>query len=179
MSKLADALIIRAGHNMTWLQRLVSRLLTVLWWILWVYLWLPALAFVCLLIWGEHWLPVTVQLDQLPQHLEVLGTYALFVGLFGGGLVLWSRINYWRFSGEEQRAPIASLTLEEIAADLGLDASMLRQGQAGKIVVVHHNPEGGIHHLDIQLPLAAVLENQDGAGSAPAVPGLLQDRSVH
>lgn len=149
MKKLADVLIIRAAHNMSWLQRLVSRLLTVLWWLLWVYLWLPALAFACLLIWGEQLLPVAVRIDQLPDHLAVLGRYALLVCLFGGGLVLWSRINYWRFSGEEQRSAIDSITLEDIAADLGLAPQLLREGQGGKVVVVHHNPEGGIHHLDI------------------------------
>lgn len=155
MKKLADVLIIRAAHNMSWLQRLVSRLLTVLWWLLWVYLWLPALAFACLLIWGEQLLPVTVRIDQLPDHLAVLGRYALLVCLFGGGLLLWSRINYWRFSGEEQRGEIDNVTLEEMAADLGLAPQLLRAGRAGKVVVVHHNPEGGIHHLDILLPLPA------------------------
>ncbi|PXX40144.1 poly-beta-1,6-N-acetyl-D-glucosamine biosynthesis protein PgaD [Aquitalea magnusonii] len=155
MKKLADVLIIRAAHNMSWLQRLLSRLLTVLWWLLWVYLWLPALAFFCLLIWGEQLLPVTVRIDQLPGHLLALGRYALLVCLFGGGLVLWSRINYWRFSGEEQRGAIANVTLLDMAADLGLEPALLQAGQAGKVVVVHHNPEGGIHHLDILQPLPA------------------------
>jgi|GEM_PF-2709966 len=155
MKNRDESLIISAAHHMTWLQRLSSRLLTLLWWLLWIYLWLPALAVACLLIWGEQLLPVEVRLDQLPGHLEVLGRYAFFIGLFGGGLVLWSRINYWRFSGEEQRSAIGDVTLEEIATDQGLPAHVLEQGRNGKIVIVHHDAQGGIHHLDIIMTVAA------------------------
>ncbi|TDR76621.1 poly-beta-1,6-N-acetyl-D-glucosamine biosynthesis protein PgaD [Paludibacterium purpuratum] len=145
-------LIIEARHVLTLRQRALSWLLTLLGWGIWCYLWLPALALALVLNFDPDIQPGSGNLRESLDILLIYGSIA--VGL-GGALVLWSRINLWRFSGMDRRSPIANASLAEIADDLALSFSMLKSGQEGKIVVVHHGPEGGIIGIDVALPLHA------------------------
>lgn len=160
MRRPGEGLIIQAAHNMSALQRLLSWLLTLLWWLVWLYLWLPALAFVCYLIWGREVLPVSIRTLDAPAHLTLLSEYGLFIALFGLCLVLWSRVNYWRFSGKRQRSRIPDVTLEMLAADLGVAPAELSNGRAAKVMVVHHCEEGGIARIETVTPLPAAEQGQ-------------------
>ncbi|QOZ85037.1 MULTISPECIES: poly-beta-1,6-N-acetyl-D-glucosamine biosynthesis protein PgaD [Chromobacterium] len=148
MSRLGDGLIIQASHNMSALQRLLSWLMTLVCWLAWLYLWLPALAYVGYLIWGRDVLPAALRAEDAPEHLDKLRDYGLEIALIGLCLLLWSRINYWRFTGKQKRSPIPNVALEKLAEDLGLPPDELREGQAAKVAVVHHCDEGGIARIE-------------------------------
>lgn len=151
-----DDLIINAGHKASLVQRVTSFVLTLVWWALWIYLCLPALAFVSVAVSGEQLLPYHVDTSNRQHYLDLLLNYALVIVLFGGALVLWSRINLWRFAGVERRKPVPSVSLTDLAADVGISVEELARARESQVMVVYHGKEGGIAEIHPSIPLETV-----------------------
>ena len=161
-------LIIDARHVLTRRRRLVSWLLTLLGWCAWFYLWLPAFDLLRSWLIGHAVLSIDPGLSRLAQSLTVLEIYLLVAALLGGALILWSRVNYWRFAGVERRSTIADAPLEELAGAAALPVSLLQRGCQAQILVVHHQKDGEISGIDVLSPLAGQKISRTPQSSVPA-----------
>jgi biofilm PGA synthesis protein PgaD len=164
-------MIIDAAHFLTPWQRRLSLGLTALGWCVWLYLWLPGLAALLRWITGYS-LPVhETSAARLAQSLMVLEQYVLVALLLGAILVLWSRINYWRFQGAERRSFITDAAPDEVARVAELPLAELHHGLQGQVLVVHHHEDGEISGVEVQRFLASshapVVSVASQAGASP------------
>jgi len=150
-----EDLIIDAPYLLRPWQRVLSWILTTLGWLLWLYLWLPGLGALLRKLTGYAMLPVETSAARMIQSLEVLKGYVLVGLLLGGLLVLWSRINYWRFQGVERRSFIPDAAADEIAECAGLSLPLLYKGQQGQVLEVYHHDDGEISGVEVQSSPAA------------------------
>lgn len=131
----AQERIIHAHHTLSRWRRWLSWSMTLLCWVLWLFLWWPVVAFLLGASWTTH------------PHWFSLRGYAAVAAALGALLVLWARVNLWRFRAHEQRRLVRDVTPEELARDLGLTQTALLRGRSARILVVHHYPAGGIASL--------------------------------
>jgi len=103
---------------------------------MWISLWWPAVVYVSQGAW--YGLPVW----------SSLRSYAGVWACVGVALVVWARVNYWRFSTHEQRHRVPDVTADELAVDLGVPADDLRGGRLARVMLVHHLPAGGIERIE-------------------------------
>jgi biofilm PGA synthesis protein PgaD len=148
MNATHDDLIIHAEHNLTWVQRLISMSLTSLLWLFWMYLWMPLISLIGWLF-GVHFIYDEMVLrDGWYDLLKLLLIYTLVVAVISGMLLLWARVNYFRFRGRERRRAVPSLPLAELAGDFSVSTGAVAAGQASRIVVVHHDQYGMITAIE-------------------------------
>lgn len=110
-------------------QRVLSAGLTALLWAVWAYLWLPVIALLGWLFGASRFYEEMVVASGDVALLELLGWYALVIGLLAGSLVCWASYNFIRFRGKERRSIRRATTIEEIAARAGFKPDVVRRWQ--------------------------------------------------
>ncbi len=134
-------------------QKLTAMGITLFFWGLLFYLWQPLLS---LIAWG-------LNIHLFYNHMILLGGHRVFLRLLtfylsviaclGGGLILWARINQWRFRGKERRlARHSSTDLPRLSGMFGLPESARAASLDRRIVTVHFGQDGGIERLEHEAP---------------------------
>lgn len=144
-----DDLIIERPDLQSWPVLLGSRTVTAIMWALYVYLWLPLLT---LIGWA-------LGVDQAYQQMVELGGYLVVISLWlffgsvilimGGVLLLWARINFYRFRGTDRRRVPGLTDSVRMATDFGLAAEQLQTLQSCRRAVLGHRPDGTLQNVRI------------------------------
>lgn len=139
-------------------QKLTAMGITLLFWAALLYLWQPLLS---LIAWGlnlQLFYNHMILLDGYRIFLRLLSFYLVVIVCLGGGLILWARINQWRFRGKERRVLHHTATdMAQLTGVFGISEPMRDQALAQRIVTVHFGQGGEIDRLAATPP----VENGD------------------
>ncbi|MBX3591228.1 MAG: poly-beta-1,6-N-acetyl-D-glucosamine biosynthesis protein PgaD [Burkholderiaceae bacterium] len=144
-------------------QRVLSAGLTALLWAVWAYLWLPVIALLGWLFGASRFYEEMVVASGDVALLELLGWYALVIGLLAGSLVCWASYNFIRFRGKERRSIRRATTIEEIAARAGFKPDVVRRWQQAQMLSVRHDASGAIESVEIVASTHARTATADGS----------------
>ena len=143
----AEKLIINEPRLVPSGQKLTAWGITLFFWAALLYLWQPLLS---LIAWG-------LNINLFYNHMILLGGYKTFVHLLlfyvlvisvlSGGLILWARINQWRFRGRERRHGIDATDLLGMCIDFGVASDSRALAVASPVVMVHFATDGKIAAL--------------------------------
>ena len=119
---------------------------TALFWVIWGYLWMPL---VTLLAWGLGLHAYTGYFDdnkffQMHQMEHIAILYSSIVGLMGGSLLLWARIEFLRFHNVNRRSVPLPVKLDELADYASLSQDSLQHWSTARRLVVHHDDHGHV-----------------------------------
>jgi biofilm PGA synthesis protein PgaD len=123
-------------------EKLTALGVTLLFWGALLYLWQPLLS---LLAWG-------LNIHLFYNHMVVMGGYQAFLNLLffysmvilvlGGGLILWARINLWRFRGKTRRRGIFITDEAQMCQEFSVDPAELEQLRGARRLTLKLTPEG-------------------------------------
>jgi len=136
-------------------QRVVSTGLTAFFWAVWAYLWLPVFALLGWAFGASRFYEEMVVEHGGAALLDVLGWYALAIGLLAGSLLFWASYNFIRFRGNERRSTGRTTTIDEVAAHAGFEPDALRRWQQARTLRLRHDESGRIESVEI-VPLPQV-----------------------
>lgn len=147
-SILRTPIIGRAGQAQTRPQKVVYGAVTVAFWAFWIYLWVPLLALLAWSLGIQQAYRYMVELEGYIEFISLVGMYMVVILFLGGALLLWAWYNIARFSGVERRLPKAEVTVEEVASGFRLNAADVQRWQSARRLVVTHDENGAISHVD-------------------------------
>jgi biofilm PGA synthesis protein PgaD len=104
-------------------QKATALGITLLFWGALLYLWQPL---VSVIAWGLNihlFYNHMILLGGYRTFLDLLMKYLAVIAVLGGGLILWARINQWRFRGKERRTGIDATDMAALCASYGLEPS--------------------------------------------------------
>ena len=123
-------------------QKYTAMGLTLFFWGALIYLWQPAIS---LLAWA-------LNLNVFYEHMVVLGGYRTFVnllinyatviGILAGALLLWARINQWRFSGLDRRVGIEVTDIDAVCATFAVNRDSVKEWRECSNLIVDTDDEG-------------------------------------
>ena len=128
-------------------QRLTAMGITLFFWAVLLYLWQPLLS---LIAWGFNirlFYNHMIVLGGYHAFVELLQFYAMVVACLGGALILWARINQWRFRGRDRRRGSAETDAQALCATFGLQREALDQARACDNLTVTLAEDGSIQEL--------------------------------
>lgn len=117
-------------------QKLTAWGITLFFWGALLYLWQPLLS---LLAWGlniQLFYNHMILLGGYRTFLNLLVSYLIIIAILGGGLILWARINQWRFRGNERRTDIGATNMESLSASFGLGLEAVETIATSKVISV-------------------------------------------
>lgn len=117
-------------------QKLTAWGITLLFWGALLYLWQPLLS---ILAWGLNirlFYNHMILLGGYRTFLDLLVMYLATIAVLGGGLILWARINQWRFRGKERRTGIGATNIESLSKNYGLEVDDINSATQRKIISV-------------------------------------------
>ena len=152
-----DALIINQPDLVPPGQKLTAWGITLFFWGALLYLWQPLLS---LLAWGLNlhlFYNHMILLGGYRSFLHLLAFYLIVIAILGGGLILWARINQWRFRGKERRRGIDATNLERLCESLGVSVDERARATASSVVTVHFAEDGRIAAIEATEKVSASL----------------------
>lgn len=117
-------------------QKLTALSITLMFWAGLLYLWQPLLGIVA---WGLNirlFYNHMILLGGYQTFLNLLSIYLAVIAALGGGLVLWGRINQWRFRGRERRLDIGATDLPRLYTNFGVEQVDWQRASQHQVVVV-------------------------------------------
>ncbi|MFT3930530.1 MAG: poly-beta-1,6-N-acetyl-D-glucosamine biosynthesis protein PgaD [Spongiibacteraceae bacterium] len=117
-------------------QKLTAWGITLFFWAALLYLWQPLLS---LLAWGlniQLFYNHMILLGGYRTFLDLLVKYLITISILGGGLIVWARINQWRFRGKERRTGIGATDMKSLATSFGLGLEEIEAFAGSKVVSV-------------------------------------------
>ena len=78
---------------------------------------------------------------------------SVFLFLSGSGaalLISWSQYNLRRYGGLDRRRPTPPVRTTELSADFGIEAELLHQLHAAKVMVLHLTAEGRLGRVEVR-----------------------------
>lgn len=145
----AEELIIHQPDEVPPGQKLTAMGITLLFWGALLYLWQPLIS---ILAWG-------LNIDLFYNHMVLLGGYEAFLQLLaeyleviialGGGLIIWARINLWRFRGKGRRRGVGSTDMEKLHGHFGVRHDALTAAKNSRIVKLSINDEGKVTAIQV------------------------------
>lgn len=137
------------------LQRVTTRGITLVFWIVWIYLWLPLISLVAwwvgIQLFREHMLDN----NGYQALFSDMHQYALTIALIAVVLIGWARYNLLRFRDKGTRKTSKHVDLATQAQHFKLEAQQLRDWQAAKRLVIHHDGQGNITDVETATPTGA------------------------
>lgn len=127
-------------------HRLGWAFFTALFWLIWIYLWMPLIT---LAAWA---LGLQAYLGYFEGNVlfEAQGmgrlaiAYSAVVGVMGGALLLWARIEFLRFHNVNRRSVPQPVKVEEMAEFAKLPAQNVQNWTTARRVMVHHDKNGDV-----------------------------------
>lgn len=118
-------------------EKLTALGITLLFWGALLYLWQPLLS---LLAWGLNihlFYNHMIVMGGYHAFLNLLVFYAAVIGILGGGLILWARVNQYRFRGKNRRTGIYVTDEAKLCEGLGVSSERLAQLRAsGRLTIL-------------------------------------------
>ena len=117
-------------------QKFTAWGITLLFWAALLYLWQPLLS---ILAWGLNirlFYNHMILLGGYRTFLDLLAMYLITIAVLGGGLILWARVNQWRFRGKERRTGIGATNVESLSKNFGLEIEDIHSATQHKIIAV-------------------------------------------
>jgi biofilm PGA synthesis protein PgaD len=121
--------------------------ITLLFWGALLYLWQPLLS---LLAWGLNihlFYNHMIVLGGYRAFLNLLAFYSLVIAILGGGLILWARINQWRFRGKNRRLDLSTTDVPQLCRQFALEPADLQQAQQHRRLVITLATDGSIQRV--------------------------------
>lgn len=131
-----ESLIINRPELVPHGQKLTALSITLMFWAGLLYLWQPLLGIVA---WGLNirlFYNHMILLGGYQTFLNLLSIYLAVIAALGGGLVLWGRINQWRFRGRERRLDIGATDLPRLYTNFGVAQADWQRASRHQVVVV-------------------------------------------
>jgi biofilm PGA synthesis protein PgaD len=128
-------------------QKFTALGVTLVFWGALLYLWQPLLS---LLAWGLNihlFYNHMIVMGGYEAFLNLLAFYALVILILGGGLILWARINLWRFRGKNRRNGVFFTEEEKLCRDFEVSAEQLAELRAAQKLTVKLTPDGRIERF--------------------------------
>ena len=125
-------------------QKVTAWGITFLFWGALLYLWQPLLSIIA---WGLNirlFYNHMILLGGYNTFLRLLAGYLQVIVLLGGGLILWARINQWRFADNERRLSPGDTNLLQLREVFGVEAAELTAAANAQIVKVSFAADGQI-----------------------------------
>ena len=139
MKPLNKTLIIERPDLVPPGQKLTAWGITLFFWGALLYLWQPLLS---LLAWSLNirlFYNHMILLGGYRTVFDLLLTYLITIALLGGGLIVWARINQWRFRGNERRTGIGATDMVALSQGYGLSPAEVEAFARHKIISVTFN----------------------------------------
>lgn len=125
-------------------HRIAAVGVTLFFWGALLYLWQPLIAAVAWVFEVKLFYDQMIVLGGLQAFRQLLLIYlAVIVGL-GATLLVWARINQWRFRGKERRSRFPDATVQEVADTFGVDPGQLYGWQQQPTLTVSFDDAGNI-----------------------------------
>lgn len=156
-----DDLIIERPDLQSWPRLLGSRLVTAAAWVIYVYLWLPMLT---LLAWLAG---IGIAYQQMIEYggyqiaLDMWTTFAIAILMLGSALLVWARINFYRFRGPDRRVAIGITDRDRLATEFALSPDQLGQLERCRRVRIDHYPNGDISRVEVPVAVATLPTSPD------------------
>ena len=141
-------LIIERPDLRNWRQELITRVLSLVFWVAWFGLLTPAAAYVGHeLEWIEFaWIPL--QADVVHAMQRHFPNYFISVCLFAGVLLLWAKVNEFRFSDRSRRRGRPAVQESEMAKQFVVPDQLLNEAKKANRVVVDFSADGDFSILE-------------------------------
>lgn len=134
-------------------EKLTALGITLVFWGALLYLWQPLLS---ILAWGLNihlFYNHMIVMGGYHAFLNLLVFYAIVIGILGGGLILWARINQWRFRGKNRRTGEFFTDEARLCQDFGLTAEQLSELRGAARLTILLGADGRIERTgDGQVP---------------------------
>jgi len=141
-------LIINRPEHLSTRKKIADASITLLFWALLIYMWQPLISMLAwcfkIKIFYDH----MIILGGYKDFSELLLIYSLIILALGGMLIVWAKINQFRFRGKENRKFIELVTVEREAEYFKLDALNLTQWKQYKNCRVQLNQQGEIQTVE-------------------------------
>jgi len=147
-----EDLIINRPDWVTRGQQVTAVGTTLFFWFALLYLWQPVISLIAWAFNVKLFYSHMVVLGGYETFLDVWKSYALVIALMGGSLILWARINQWRFRGAERRTFIPVSEDSDIAATFGVQPEQLHDWRAMKNVVLDIDEQSRVEGLSHHIP---------------------------
>ncbi|MBT8141195.1 MAG: poly-beta-1,6-N-acetyl-D-glucosamine biosynthesis protein PgaD [Gammaproteobacteria bacterium] len=96
-------------------HKITSAGITLVFWLMIIYLWQPLISLIAWAFGYKLFYEHMLILGGLDGLLEILFYYMITVLILGGGLILWARINNYRFRGKPRRNGVPPVKPEWVA----------------------------------------------------------------
>ena len=120
-------LIIEEPDSLRLPHKITAVGLTLLFWGILIYLWQPLISMVAWALNIKLFYNHMIVLGGYHNFLALVVDYLIVIGIMGGVLIIWARINLWRFRGKERRKRPADATTEELAQYFEVSAQEMEQ----------------------------------------------------
>ncbi|HSR02013.1 MAG TPA: poly-beta-1,6-N-acetyl-D-glucosamine biosynthesis protein PgaD [Methylophilaceae bacterium] len=120
---------------------------TLLMWFLYAYLWLPLISLVAWWFGYQSFTYHMITLNGLTAVETLVADYLLYVVTLCGGLLIWARLEKFRFGNKARRNNIEPINNQIIAKHFNLSEQVLNDMQTKKIITAEFNKEGEITHF--------------------------------
>lgn len=128
-------------------EKLTALGVTLLFWGALLYLWQPLLS---ILAWG-------LNVHLFYNHMIVMGGYQAFlnlllfygivIGILGGGLILWARINQYRFRGKDRRRGVFFTDEAKLCQEFAIEPATLTALRDARRLSIKLTPEGALERF--------------------------------
>ncbi len=142
-----DDLIINRPDLVPVGQKLTATGITLFFWAALLYLWQPLLS---LLAWGLNlhlFYNHMILLGGFHTFLHLLGLYLMVIAVLGGGLILWGRVNFWRFRGVSRRQGRGDTDMAKLCKDFGLEPEFRERAVSARVMTIEFAGNGQIAAL--------------------------------
>ncbi len=152
-------LIIEEPDSLRLPHKITAVGLTLLFWGILLYLWQPLISMVAWALNVKLFYNHMIVLGGYHNFLALVIDYLIVIAIMGGILIIWARINLWRFRGKDRRKRPADASTAELAEYFEVSAEQLEQWRQQDSLAVTLN--------DKELP-SLVTTHTPAAGSDTA-----------
>lgn len=147
-----EDLIINRPDWVTRGQQVTAVGTTLFFWFALLYLWQPLISLIAWAFNVKLFYSHMVVLGGYETFLDVWKAYALVIALMGGSLIVWARINQWRFRGAERRTVIPRTDDGDVAETFGVQPGQLQNWRTMKSVVLDIDEESQVEGVSTHIP---------------------------
>lgn len=153
-----EDLIINRPDWVTRGQQVTAVGTTLFFWFALLYLWQPLISLIAWAFNVKLFYSHMVVLGGYETFLDVWKTYALVIALMGGSLIVWARINQWRFRGSERRTAIPRTDDGDVADAFGVQPEQLQNWRTMKSVVLDIDENSQVEGVSSYIPRSNALD---------------------
>ena len=140
-----DKLIIDKPSNLGASERITRMSITLFFWLCLFYIWQPLISMVAWVFKIKLFYDHMIILGGYRSFLATITVYLIVILVLGGALIIWAKINEWRFSGMDRRTEMPVVGLEELAEYHSVREEDLEDWQSYRNARVYFDEE---NHVD-------------------------------